>query len=139
MYFQDAFHLCKRLIRFCNARSNCFGAVHTGATTKTNDCFAFRLVPEVFSFFYIDSSWIGNGFVINGIRNIVSFQGSFQAVGQSQIADAFICDDKNVIAFLFEKNFRQGLHASDNFRIAIWKEWKCKFKGFLESTTVNFS
>lgn len=120
-------------------RSNCFGAVHTGATTKTNDCFAFRLVPEVFSFFYIDSSWIGNGFVINGIRNIVSFQGSFQAFCQSQTADAFICDDQNVSAFLFEKNFRQGLHASDYFRVAVWKERKSEFECFLESTTVNFS
>ena len=139
MYFQDAFHLCKRLMRFCNACSDCLGTVHTGTAAKTDDRFASGLVPEVFGFFYIDSSWIGNRFVINGIRNIIFFQSFFQAFCQSQTADAFICDDQNVSAFLFEKNFRQGLHASDNFRVAVWKERKSEFECFLESTTVNFS
>ena len=70
MYFQDSFHLRKWLLRFCNAGTDSFGTVHTGAAAKSDQGITVILFVESQCFLYVGCCWIGNCFVVDCVWNI---------------------------------------------------------------------
>ena len=93
---------------------------------------------EVFSFFYIDSSWIGNGFVVDVVRDAASLQCLLQPFCKAKASDPCICDDEYIVIVSFFQNFRNTFDASDDLRIAVRKQWKGEFKDILENPAVSF-
>ncbi len=112
---------------------------HTGTAAKTDD----RLHPDwyqrFFGFFYIDSSWIGNRFVINGIRKYISFRVFSRRSVSPRLRMPLSVMIRTLAHFFLRRISGRDFHASDYFRVAVWKERKSEFECFLESTTVNFS
>ena len=90
------------------------------------------------SFVYIDSCRIGNGFVVDMIRDAASLQRLFQPLRKAKASDPCICDDKYIIIISFLQNFRDSFDTSDDLRIAVRKQWKGEFKDILENPAVSF-
>ena len=67
MHLQDSLHLSQRLIGFDRTGTDCLGAVHAGTAAETDDGITAFLVVKLQGFADIDSSRVGNCFVINGI------------------------------------------------------------------------
>ena len=67
MHLQDSLHLSQRLIGFNSTGTDCLGAVHAGTAAKTDDGITAFLVVKLQGFADIDSSRVGNCFIINGI------------------------------------------------------------------------
>ena len=67
MYLQDSLHLSQRLIGFDRTGTDCLGTVHAGTAAETDDGITAFLMVKLQGFADIDSSWVGNRFIINGI------------------------------------------------------------------------
>ena len=67
MHLQDSLHLSQRLIWFDRTGTDCLGTVHAGTATETDDGITAFFMVKLQRLADIDSSRVGNCFVINGI------------------------------------------------------------------------
>ena len=67
MHLQDSFHLGQRLIGFNRTGTDCLGTVHAGTAAETDDGITALFMVKLQGFADIDSSRVGNCFIINGI------------------------------------------------------------------------
>ena len=67
MYLQDSLHLSQRLIGFDRTGTDCLCTVHAGTAAETDDGITALFMVKLQGFADIDSSRVGNCFIINGI------------------------------------------------------------------------
>lgn len=91
---------------------------HT-ALAKADNGIAVVCLIQLNGLRYIDSRGIGNGFIVNEIRNFVLVEGCFQTLGEAEITNAGICNDENGIALFPADNLRQRLDAANDFWLEV--------------------
>ena len=77
VYFQNSFHLGKRLFRLYNTGPDRLGAVYAGAAAESDDAVTTFGFIKSDSFIYIRGCRIGHGFVIDTVRNFGLIQSFF--------------------------------------------------------------
>ena len=138
MDLQDSLHLSKRLVWLGNAGCCGFCTVHTGTTAEADDRLAVMIQIHVKGFVHIDGCWIGNGFVVDMVRDAASLQCLLQSFCKAKASDTCICDDEYIVIVSFFQNFRDPFDTSYDLRIAVRKQWKGEFKDVLENPAVSF-
>ena len=115
-----------------------FCTVHTGTTAEADDRLAVMIQIHVKGFVHIDGCWIGNGFVVDMVRDAASLQCLLQSFCKAKASDTCICDDEYIVIVSFFQNFRDPFDTSYDLRIAVRKQWKGEFKDVLENPAVSF-
>lgn len=103
MELQDSLHLSKRLVWLGNAGCCGFCTVHTGTTAEADDRLAVIVQIHVKGFVHIDGCWIGNGFVVDVVRDAASLQCLLQSFCKAKASDPCICDDEYIVIVSFSR------------------------------------
>ena len=74
---------------------------------------------HVKGFVHIDGCWIGNGFVVDMVRDAASLQCLLQSFCKAKASDTCICDDEYIVIVSFFQNFRDPFDTSYDLRIAV--------------------
>ena len=109
---QNPLHFFQGLAGIGDGSSDRLGAVHAGTASKADQAVAARLPIKRRCLSHVVRGGVGDGLIIDLVRQSGLPKGFFQAAQQPQLAYPRIRDNQRPAAFFLSDHPRKGLHAS---------------------------